>query len=299
MSASLSPAGIIVPLITPVTAEGQLDEPAAERLVGHVAGAGCGLLVAGTTGEVASLPSALRERYVEIAVRIAAKRVPVFACIAHNSLDEAVALGRRHLVQGADALVGMLPNYFKLEPAEMQRYFALLADRVGGALYLYNMPATTGMSLPLDAIDALARHPSIVGMKDSEPTAGRREAVAQRFGGRGDFALFMGVAAHAVPALRLGFHGIVPSSGNYAPALWRDLHAAAKAGDWNRAETLQTRALALGAVFQNGRALGSSLAALKAGVSRLGICGPHMLPPLAALAAAEQRQVHEQLSQLS
>ena len=66
--------GVIVPLVTPVTPNGSLDEPAAERLVDHLASNGCGMLVLGTTGEVASLPAALRQRYVEIAVRVAAKR---------------------------------------------------------------------------------------------------------------------------------------------------------------------------------------------------------------------------------
>ena len=81
--------GVIVPLVTPVTAAGELDEPAAERLVDHLASNGCGMLVLGTTGEVASLPAALRRRYVEIAARVAAGRTPVFACNAANCAHRA------------------------------------------------------------------------------------------------------------------------------------------------------------------------------------------------------------------
>jgi 4-hydroxy-tetrahydrodipicolinate synthase len=291
--------GVIVPLVTPATAGGQLDEAAAERLVAYVAGHGCGMLVAGTTGEVASLSDAARRRYVEIAVRVAAGRAPVFACIAHNCFESAVALGREHLRTGADAVVAMLPNYFKLEPAEMQRYFALLADAVAGPFYLYNMPVTTGMSVPLDVIDALSQHPHILGMKDSENTAGRRDAVAARFAQRKDFALFMGVAAQGVAALRLGFRGVVPSSGNLRPDLWRDFYAAARAGNWERAEQLQRATDAFSAAFQANRTLGQSLAALKAALAERGLCGPDMFPPLVPLDADSRAALHAQLASLT
>lgn len=290
--------GVIVPLVTPVTPEGQLADAGAERLVDHVASHGCGLLLLGTTGEVASLSTHLRRRYVELAVRVAAKRVPVFACVAHNSFDETVALARWHLADGADAVVGMLPNYFKLEPSDMLRYYEQLSDAVSGPLYLYNMPATTGMSLPLDVVDTLSARTNIVGMKDSENTPGRREEVARRFAGRSDFSIFMGVAAHSVAALRLGFDGCVPSSGNLRPDLWRDLYAAAHVGDWTLAESLQRRADAVGAVFQRNRTLGPSLAALKASLAGRGLCPADMLPPLRALPPEEQAAVVAEVSRL-
>lgn len=291
--------GVIVPLVTPATSDGRLDEAAAERLVAHVADHGCGMLVAGTTGEVASLSEDARRRFVAIAVRVAGRRVPVFACVAHNCFESAVALGREHLRQGADAVVAMLPNYFKLEPAEMQRYFAQLADAIAGPLYLYNMPLTTGMSVPLDVIDTLSRHPHILGMKDSESTAGRREAVATHFAGRADFALFMGVAAHGAAALRLGFRGVVPSSGNLRPDLWRDLYRAAQTKEWARVDALQQKTDAFAALYQPGRSLGQSLAALKAGCEGAGLCGSTMFSPLTPLEPADRAAVCARLAQFT
>ncbi|WP_415907450.1 dihydrodipicolinate synthase family protein [Oleiharenicola sp. Vm1] len=291
--------GVIVPLVTPATADGRLDEAGAERLVAHVAASGCGLLVAGTTGEVASLPDAVRRRFVEIAVRVAAGRVPVFACVAHNCLADSVALAREHLRQGADAVVAMLPNYFKLEPAEMRRYFEQLADATPGPVYLYNIPATVGMSIPLEVIEAVSARANVIGLKDSESAPGRKEALAERFAARADFALFMGAAAHSAAALRLGFRGFVPSSGNYRPDLAAQLYAAARAGDWPRAEQLQQASDAVGAVYQKGRTLGQSLAALKAMLAERGLCGPDMFPPLAPLDAEARAALRAQLAPLT
>lgn len=290
--------GVIVPLVTPVTASGQLDEAAAERIVEHVASNGCGMLVLGTTGEVASLSAALRRRYVEIAVRVTANRTPVFACIAHNCVEDSIAAGRDYLQLGVDAVVGMLPNFFKLDPAGIQAYFEQLSDALTGPLIIYNMPQTTGMSIPVEVIERLSLRSNITGLKDSESTEGRRGLVAKRLGGRENFSLFMGVASHSVAAMRLGFVGLVPSSGNLYPELWRDLHAAALAHDWVSAEQLQQRLDGIGAVFQRNRTLGQSLAALKAGLSLRRLCGPNMLPPLRPLDRPGQAAVRHALLKL-
>lgn len=290
--------GVIVPLVTPLTASGELDAPAAERLVDHVASHGCGMLVLGTTGEVASLPVTLRRRYVELATRVAAGRTPVFACLATNCVADSLDAARDYLSVGVDAVVGMLPNYFKLEPAEMQRYFEHLASGIDGPLLVYNMPQTTGMSLPIEVIERLSQRPNITGLKDSENTPGRRELVASRLGGREDFSLFMGVAAQSVAALRLGFVGLVPSSGNLYPERWQQLYAAASSGDWSQAEKLQHDLDAVGAVFQRDRTLGQSLAALKAGLARRTLCGPAMMPPLSPLAPDAADAVCAELARL-
>jgi dihydrodipicolinate synthase/N-acetylneuraminate lyase len=298
MSAPIRHHGVIVPLVTPVTPAGELDTAAAERLVDHLASNGCGMLVLGTTGEVASLPRDLRQRYVEIAVKVAAKRTPVFACPASNCVGFSIETANDYLKAGADAVVGLLPNYYKLEPAEMLAYFERLADGVRGPLMVYNMPATTGMSIPLDVIETLAKRPNITGLKDSEGTAGRREDVAKRFGGRPDFSLFMGIAAHSIPALRLGFDGLVPSSGNLYPERWSALYRAARAGDWATAEKLQAQLDALNTIFQRNRTLGQSLGALKASLALRQLCGPDMVPPLLPLSLAEQEAVRSEVARL-
>lgn len=290
--------GVIVPLVTPLTAAGDFDAAAAERLVDHLASNGCGMLVLGTTGEVASLPTSLRRRYVELAAKVAAKRTPVFACVASNCLDDSIEAANAYLASGADAAVGILPNYFKLEAAEMLAYFERLADGVRGPLMVYNMPATTGMSLPFDVIEKLSTRANITGLKDSEGTEGRREETAKRFGGRPDFSLFMGIAAHSVAALRLGFDGLVPSSGNLYPERWSALYTAARLGDWANAERLQVQLDALNPIFQRNRTLGQSLAALKAALALRQLCGPDMMPPLQALAPVEQEAVRAEVARL-
>jgi dihydrodipicolinate synthase/N-acetylneuraminate lyase len=279
--------GIVVPMSTPFTTTGILDETAAARMVARLAEHQLGVFVLGTTGEAPSIPLMQRERLVELAVQTAAGRVPVFGGIGSDCVSDSIAMARTYLRLGVDAVVSLLPGYYLLNPAEIQACFEHIVDETPGPVIIYNMPQTTHMSIPLDVIDRLSARKNVVGLKDSEGTPGRLEDVAARFGGRPDFAIFMGVAKNTVAALRAGFDGGVPSSGNIAPALWRELYAHAVAGEWSQAESLQIRLDAIGEIVQRDRSLPQSLAALKAAVAAQGLCTSAVLSPLRTLDAAE------------
>jgi dihydrodipicolinate synthase/N-acetylneuraminate lyase len=285
--------GIIVPMSTPFTASGVLDEPAAARMVARLAEHGLGVFVLGTTGEAPSIPPSQRDRLVEIAVKTAAGRVVVYGGIGSDCVSASIEMARSYLRLGADAVVAILPAYYLLNGAEMHACLEHIAREIPGPLLIYNMPQTTRMSLPLDVIDRLSTLPNVVGLKDSEGTPGRLETVAERFGGRPDFTIFMGVARNAARAFRAGFNGAVPSSGNIAPAQWRDLYAHVLAGEWPQAEAAQARLDAIGELVQRDRSLAQSLAALKAAIAAQGLCNPAVLPPLVALSAAECEAIRQ------
>ncbi len=293
MTSSAKHHGIVVPMSTPFTTSGDLDEAAAERMVARLADHGLGVFVLGTTGEAPSIPAAQRERLVEIAVKTAAGRVVVYGGIGSDCVSSAIEMGRRYIQLGVDAVVSLLPAYYVLTPGEMHACLERIARDIPGALLIYNMPQTTRMSLPLEVIDRLSTLPNVVGLKDSEGTPGRLEAVAERFGGRANFAIFMGVAKNATRAFRAGFNGAVPSSGNIAPALWRDLYAHVRAGEWPQAEATQARLDAIGEIVQRDRSLAQSLAALKAAIASQGLCTAAMLPPLVTLGAAERESIRQ------
>lgn len=287
--------GIIVPMVTPVRENGALDEDAAARITSQLAANELGVFVLGTTGEGPSTTHALRRQLVEIAVSHARDKVPVFAGIADTCAGAAIAAADEYLRLGVDAVVAPPPAYFPLGPADLESWFRMLAREIAGPLLLYNIPVTTHHSLPVDVVARLSEVPNIVGFKDSESTAGRAEKVAARLRGRDDFALFIGVAADTVRALRLGFVGSVPSSGNLIPNLWRDLYAAAVAGDWTHAERLQREVDAIAALYQGKRPLGAAIAALKLAMSEEGLCAPHMLPPLRELPPADRDEIRARL----
>ena len=161
---------------------------------------------------------------------------------------------------------------------------------------MYNILATTHMSIPEDVVQRLADHPRIVGLKDSERDADRLCRLAAFARDRADFAFFCGCAAFSALTLKAGADGIVPSSGNFVPDIYMQLYQAAVTGDDEKARRLQTLTNTIGEIYQKGRTLGESLAALKVMMQTKGLCQPWMLPPLSRLDEGDERSVTYQAS---
>lgn len=289
----------IVPLLTPVTGDGRIDEPALDRLVAHILAGGCqGLMVCGTTGEFASLPLADRVRLVRRATAAVAGRGVIFAGIGDTCPAQSVELAREFLAAGADCVVANLPSYYPLTPEMMERYFAGLAGRIDGPVYLYNIPQTTRQSIPLDVVERLSHHPRIAGIKDSDPDAARQDQLGRMFAGRPDFAVFCGSVAMASRAMRAGADGFIPGAGNFAPVLMTQLMARHVEGDAAGADATQSRIDAVNASYQKGRTVSQLFCALKAILEIRGLAQRHMLPPLLPVSDAEFAQIRQELDAL-
>jgi dihydrodipicolinate synthase/N-acetylneuraminate lyase len=290
--------GAVVPLVTPLTAGGHLDEAALSRLVElQVAGGVAGIFVLGTTGEGAHVPRETRSRLVAQTVALAKGRTAVFAGLGDvraADLSEANEFFRA----GADAVVAHPPVSERVPAEKLGEWYRSLLDRVEGPLLLYNMPMTTGVSIPLDAIAQLHGHPRLAGIKDSENNSKRHDELLQRFGGRKDFAVFIGVGALMQKGLRQGADGIVPSVGNLIPDVCHGLYAAARKSDWPETENLSARMNAVAALYQKGRNLNESLSALKAAMHLRGLCAPLVLPPLRRVSEAELEKIRRHMTEL-
>jgi 4-hydroxy-tetrahydrodipicolinate synthase len=290
--------GAVVPLVTPFTAQGTLDAAALDRLVdAQIAGGVTGIFVLGTTGEGAHVPREVRRQLVAQTVARVKKRVLIYAGL--GDIRAADLTGGNEFFQiGADAVVVHPPISEKLAPEKLLAWYQSLLEQAKGPLMLYNMPSTTGVSIPLDAVEKLLGHPRLAGIKDSENHPKRHEELLKRFGGKKDFSVFIGVGALMEKGLRHGADGIVPSVGNLIPEVCQRLCAAAEDADWATVEKLSARMNAVALLYQKGRNLNESLAALKAAMHCRGLCAPQVLPPLRRVSEAELEKIRHQMSEL-
>jgi dihydrodipicolinate synthase/N-acetylneuraminate lyase len=273
--------GVVVPMVTPLTEDGKLDEPAVNQLVDFLLASGVdGIFVLGTTGEGLLVPRSLRRRLVECAVARVKGRVKVYAGIG-DAHPDAATVGNDFFEAGVDVLVAHPPVSTSVK--EILPWYQSVLDGLKGPLILYNMPSIAKVSIPLDAVERLLGHARLAGIKDSENDGKRLEELLHRFGGRPNFSIFVGVGALMEKGLKLGAVGIVPSVGNLIPDVCRRLCAAARLSEWAEVEKQFMRMNTVAAVYQRGRNLNESLAALKAAVHCLGFCRPHVLPPLQQL----------------
>ena len=283
--------GVVVPMVTPVTQEGRLDVEAVKRIINFFANNQVSPLLMGTTGEGNSVSPSDGSLFVETAAKAAEGRITIYAGLTGNCFAEQLSQAEAYTKAGADVIVATLPTYYALTPEQMENYYRTLADRITGPLMLYNILATTHMSIPVEVIKGLADHPNIVGLKDSERDLERMAACIEIAKDRNDFAYFCGWAAQSAHSLELGGHGIVPSTGNYVPEMFRQLFDAALSGDMETANRLQDETNEIAKIYQKDRTLGQSLAALKVMMQTKGLCEPWMLMPLTRLSAEEEKAI--------
>ena len=319
--------GVVVPMVTPVTPDGRLDKGAVERIIAFFAQAKVSPLLMGTTGEGNSVSRDDGLLFVETAVKARNQwsmvngqwSMTIYAGLTGNCFSEQIAQAEAYTKAGADVIVATLPTYYALTPEQMENYYRLLADHLASLtkpqsleasptkpqsleaspttvpLMLYNILATTHMSIPVDVIRRLADHPNIVGLKDSERDLERMEQCIGIARDREDFCYFCGWAAQSARSLEMGGDGIVPSTGNYVPGMFRQLYEAAICGDMDTANHLQDETNEIAKIYQKDRTLGQSLTALKVMMQTKGLCEPWMLMPLTRLSENEEKAIRDAL----
>ena len=178
------------------------------------------------------------------------------------------------------------------------RYFEQLADSVEAPLILYNMPATVGVSIPLDIARELSQHPNIVGMKDSEENIIRMEQCIDQWKDCDNFVYYLGRADQSAKALLKGADGIVPSLGNIFPGYYHQLYKAALNGKREEVFRLQELTDRITLIYLENKQLNRALPVLKVLMSAQGLCEPHTLPPMCDIAPDEQSRLIKQFRNL-
>lgn len=275
--------GVVVPMVTPITKNNEIDINAVKRIINNFAQYNVSALIMGTTGEGNSVSVESGVKMIKAASEAAAGRITIYAGLAGNCISEQYDAAEKFIEAGADVIAATLPCYYSLTPKQMYEYYKNLADTLTAPLMLYNITITTHMSIPLDVIEKLSHHPNIVGLKDSENNIQRMEEALTLFSDREDFAYFCGCAANSAKALSLGADGIVPSVGNYLPKIYNDLFEAGISGNTEIADDLQAKTIEIGKINTDNLTLGESLAGLKVIMKMYGLCETYMLPPLTEL----------------
>ncbi|MEI8087231.1 MAG: dihydrodipicolinate synthase family protein [Paludibacter sp.] len=280
-------SGVVVPMITPLTKELTVDVIAVERIMKLFYEHGIHPLVLGTTGESSSIGEIESLRFVEAAVRSKGENQCVYAGLVGNQVSNLIERGNKYIKLGANAVVATLPSYYMLTTAQMTSFYTQLADNISGPIMIYNIKATTQMTIPLEVVKALSIHPNIYGLKDSERDAERMETCIETYKSNPDFSYFCGWGAQSAGSMALGADGIVPSTGNLVPEMYGELYSAALQNDFEKANHYQALTDEVALLYQKDRTLGESLAALKVLMNSKGICETTMMPPLTELSEEE------------
>ena len=281
-------AGVIAPITTPFdSATGDIAPVHLRRNVSRLLTAGLdGLVVAGSTGEAPLLDPEEQRRLVGWAREVVPEGRWLIAGSGAESTRQAIALTRGAAGEGADAVLVRPPGYFgpAHSPASLADYYRAVADASPVPVLVYNIPQYTHLPLAAGLLQQLARHPRIVGVKDSsgdqKNLAAYRDAVPA-------WSVFVGSGALLYAALELGCQGGVLAVACFAAALCVELRDAFLAGDRARAGALQERLAPLSKEIVGK--LGP--AGVKAAMDAAGLYGGPCRAPLPPVSAAERERV--------
>ncbi len=276
--------GVIVPLLTPFDARGELDTGALRRLVDFLVARGVkGLFPGGTTGEGPLLSFEERRQLAEATVEAAAGRLPVIVHTGAITTRETLALTRHAQEIGAQA-AGVIPPYFyRLSEEALFCHFQQIAAQTPDfPIYLYNNPSVTGNGLSMALVARLVeRCPNIVGLKDSSGSLDTLSA--GRAWRSGSFNTASGPDGLILAGAAIGLDACVSGNANVVPELVVALHDAATSGDLATARALQMTLNRVRAILGDG----ADLSLFKGVLARRGLPTGPVRAPL--LQAPEQR----------
>ncbi len=208
--------GSIVAMITPFTEEGKIDRAGVERLINfHIENGTDAILLAGTTGESATLTHDEHKELIKMGVEIANGRIPIVAGTGSNSTAEALELTKCAKEAGADAALLITPYYNKPTQKGMYLHFKKIAEEVDIPIILYNVPSRTGINLLPDTVAKLSEIPNIVAVKEASGNLGQMVQIVR--GVKPGFKLMSGDDQLLLPILSIGGTGVISVVANIIP----------------------------------------------------------------------------------
>lgn len=290
--------GIIVPMVTPVDLNGNIDYEGADRLVEHLISGGVhGIFVLGTTGESQSLSQSERMAFVGHVGKTISSRVPYLVCITDTSMDDACALAVKAKDVGACAVVAAPPYYFSPSQSDMVNWYTELADRSPLPLFLYNMPGHVKVSIAPQTVKTLSAHPNIYGIKDSSANMAYFQTVSYLTRDVENFAIYVGPEELTGECVLMGADGGVNGGANMFPELYVKMYEAAAACDIDTVRRLQKTVMQIStSVYSVTNTPSSYLQGLKCALELLGICKGGLLLPYVPFGEDEKEKVRQALS---
>lgn len=278
--------GSIPPLVTPFR-DGEVDYDTYARLVAFQIKSGShGILVNGTTAEPSTLSLEERNRLVDIAVQVAAKRVPVIAATGSQSLRDTRHLSEHAAQAGADALLIVTPYYIRPPQRGLIAYYLELASTTDLPWMVYHIPGRAAVNVTIDTLKELrAQSRSFVGMKHAVNDLALVSECQAALGA--DFKIFVGLEELSFPMMAVGACGLMNAVGNLQPRILADLCEAVWRNDLAAAQALHHRLFEINqAVFFDTNPI-----PMKYMMKRLGLLASneHRLPMVPATAELERR----------
>jgi len=246
--------GVYPPIATPFDGQGEVDPRAIRSNVGRWLESGVrGIVALGSNGEAPLLDEGESDAVIAAAREAVPSDRLLLAGTGRESTRATIDASRRAAALGADAVLVRTPSYFKprMTTSALVSHYTAVAEAVPVPVLLYNYPAVTGLTLSADAVGRLARHPNIIGIKETSTDAAQIAAFVDATRDE-SFAVLAGSAPGFYAALCLGARGAILAAACVVPRACVALLDAFRRGDHDTARDLQRRMIPIAAAVTSG-----------------------------------------------
>jgi len=282
----LTPKGIVIPVVTPLTREGRFNEPVYRELLRSFVQNGVhGVFPFGTTGEFYAFDNAFYRRMLEITRDEVGGKMDIYAGANDITPEGVIELAKIAEDVGVDALSVLTPMFVSQTQQEVYRYYRTVAEATELPIVIYNNRPKTNVTVEPATIRELAKIDNIIAVKDSTGDMTNTEEYLRLTRDNPGFHVLMGRDTLILAALCYGAVGAITSCGNVAPKLAVDIYTHYQAGEY---------ALALEAQFRLSKLrvatnMGTFPVVIKEALAMVGFDVGGCMPPILPL-PQEQRE---------
>lgn len=227
-----------VAIVTPFYEDGSIDYPSLKNLIEfQIENNTDAIIIAGTTGETATLSNQEQIEIIDFAVKEVDSRVPVIAGTGTNNTLETVYLSQEAQKLGVDGLLIVTPYYNKSTQEGLYEHYEYIHEQTSLPILLYNVPSRTNVHIDANTVYRLSKLERIVGIKDASGDFSHLLEIKSLCDD--DFVIYSGNDDQIVPMLALGAQGVISVLANIAPLETHDMVMEYLKGNHEKALKLQ------------------------------------------------------------
>ena len=227
--------GLGIALVTPFTAEGEVDYAALRRLVTYQLDGGIDFLcILATTAETPCLTAEERQNIKSLVVETVKGRVPIIMGCGGNNTQQVVHTLQTDDFTGIDGILSVCPFYNKPSQEGLYQHFKTVAEATPLPVVLYNVPGRTGVNMTAETTLRLARNvENIVAVKEASGNFTQIDDIIKNKPAQ--FSVLSGDDGITFPLITLGATGVISVIGNALPHEFGRMVRLALAGDYPNA----------------------------------------------------------------
>ena len=236
---------LLTAMVTPFNADGSVNyEKAADLAEWLINNGSDGLVVAGSTGEAATMSAEEKLELFRVVVNRINKRVPVIAGTGSNNTADSVKMTKMAEAMGVDGALIVGPYYNKPTQEGFYQHFAAVAQSTGLPIIVYNVPGRTASNISPAIVARLAADfENIVAIKEA---AGNVAQVAELYSVLPEeFTIYSGDDGLIIPFMSVGATGLISLLSNIGGGILQDVMQAYEDGRVREAAKLNARMVPL------------------------------------------------------